>query len=72
VVPLFNINNEYDFNNSLINFDLNNAHCYDPNEEFKLRQIIYIMDEKKFINCIKIMGSILNDKLKNLNETSSL
>ena len=32
-----------DMNKQLQEFDMNIAHCFDPNEEFKLRQLMYDM-----------------------------
>ena len=36
-------------------FDLNEAHCYSPNEEYKLRQIFYSMGQER-VNEIKVVS----------------
>lgn len=44
-------------------FDIDNAHCYDPNEEIKLRYILMeVVQEKKKLE--QIIKDILQEKLK--------
>lgn len=50
----------------LKNFDLDEAHCFDPNEEMKLRKIIYEVGEDRFCRCIKNLALKLE-----LNSSSS-
>jgi len=37
----------------LENFDLNNAHCFDPNEEFKLRSILEEIGSQHLLDIMK-------------------
>ena len=49
----------------LKNFNVKDAHCYDPNEETKLRHIIQANGEDEFNRRIRDMASQkINDKLK--------
>ncbi len=45
-------------------FDINNCHCYGPDEEMKLRCIIYEVGIERLKHGIATMASILEDKLK--------
>lgn len=44
----------------LMNFRLANAHCYDPNEETRLRRIIGAVGESEFNNRIHAFAEALN------------
>lgn len=44
-------------------FDVQNAHCYDPNEENRLRQVIDIVGEEQFNNRIRSLASALRKEL---------
>ena len=45
------------------NFDLNHAHCFSPNEEYKLRSIIGQVGVERFEMCVMKMTKILSKKL---------
>merc|ERR1712066_492757 len=49
----------------LMNFDTNDAHCYDPNEESRVRQVLTAVGSERFNNKIRALG-------KALSSTSSL
>jgi hypothetical protein len=40
-------------------FDIDNAHCFDPNEEFKLRQIIHDIGVQRLTECLAVMSGKL-------------
>ena len=48
----------------LKNFNVNKVHCYDPNEEFKLKQIMYDIGIKKLNECMKLVAPTLERKMK--------
>ena len=35
------------------NWSLNDAHCFDPNEEFKMRHIAYAIGEERFVDAVR-------------------
>lgn len=43
----------------MLNFDFDIAHCYDPNEEFKLRKIINNVGKERLIECMKSLANLL-------------
>lgn len=43
-------------------FNFDNAHCYDPNEEFKLRKIISNVGIKRLGGCMESLAEILKKK----------
>jgi len=45
-------NVEVDILEELENFDINNAHCFDPNEELKLRKIISMIGIERLKRCV--------------------
>ena len=46
----------------LANFDLDQAHCFSPIEEYKLRNIIYDISETRFQEFVRAMADILRRK----------
>jgi len=46
------------------NFDINNCHCYGPDEEMKLRCIIHEVGIERLKHGITTMASILQEKIK--------
>lgn len=46
-------------------FDLDNAHCFDPNEEYKLRHIIYQIGKQKLTDSIRILVITLKRSREN-------
>ena len=47
----------------LDDFDINEAHCFDPNEEYKLRYIMLeIIGKKKFDTLLNCLKKLLDEK----------
>ena len=42
----------------LENFDIDNAHCFDPNEEFKLRNIMHDVGIERLKSSIQHMAKL--------------
>ena len=50
----------------LANFDLDQAHCFSPIDEYKLRNIIYDISETRFQEFVRAMADILRRKYLSL------
>eukprot|EP01041_Mallomonas_annulata_P001882 gene1882-3650_t len=48
--------------NDLENFNINKAHCFDPNEELKLRRVIHDVGIERFLACLKQISTIIRVK----------
>ena len=47
---------------SMSNFKLEDAHCYDPNEEIKLRSVMADVGEEKFVARIRALADRIRAK----------
>lgn len=47
-------------------FDLNNAHRFDPNEEFKLRQIMYAIGEDRIYGIKDAIYTVVDRRYRRL------
>jgi hypothetical protein len=50
---------------ALISFDLNYAHAYSPNEEWRLFMVINSVGRERFHSCIRRLGVILREEIGN-------
>ena len=48
----------------LRDFDCANAHCFDPNEEGKIRSVIHAGGVNDFNSCIRDLASVVADSMK--------
>ena len=53
--------------NQLQDFDINKAHCYSPNEEYKLKQIISDIGIDKLQGCMTQLVPTISHQTKNYN-----
>jgi hypothetical protein len=49
---------EVDALKELESFDINKAHCFDPNEELKLRSIMNMIGIERLQRCIKTLANV--------------
>jgi hypothetical protein len=55
----------------LKNFDINNSHCFDPNEEFKLRQIMYCIGVDRMNDIKDTILLVIQSKIRRFNAWDS-
>ena len=55
------IDKDFDFIEQIKNFDINKAHAFDPNEEYRLRHIMLkVVGEEKIKEIFKLMLSLVS------------
>lgn len=59
IVFLNDQNNSDELLTHLLDFDIDSAHCFDPNEEYKLRKIMYDIGIETLKSSLKILGQNL-------------
>ena len=46
-----------DFKRDISAWSLDQAHCFDPNEEFKIRRVAYAIGENEILKCVRSLAS---------------
>ena len=64
ILPIDGDGDSFDEVSELKSFDIDNAHCFDPNEEFKLRQIIHDIDLGRLTKCLDKLREHLDHQKK--------
>ena len=41
----------------LLNWSLDDAHCFDPNEELRLRRLVSIIGKDSFVECVRALAT---------------
>jgi hypothetical protein len=61
-VEVIVLDDEIDAADVLRGFDLDDAHCFDPNEELKLRQIFAEIGVDRLKECLGLLADLIDNK----------